>query len=481
MSFANVTGNLSGLPRILAALATGGVSELAVNAKQNLNEQNQQALAIDADMGRPWNQSPSEINADKANRLAELGTAPAMELYQNYRTDPVTKLSNEEKKARILNLQQEASLRGEQIKKVQNDNKISQNLMKFRQDLFPTLIEPGQEPQGPADMTGATLPKIAPTVTTDPAKLQQAAITALMYGDEKTAEGLGKMQDNKLKTQLDQSRINYNNSRATAADTTAPVPTVLDAAGLPITGDEFLKILPPHRATAARALAEGRGIYPTGTYAKSPAGQQLIADAMQYDPELDANTFKKRGAAQIAYGSGTQGKNVVALKTAVDHILHLAKAADKLTDTGFQMGNELLNKGSKQVGGTGITNYETVLNTAAPEIVKAYVPTGGTEHDRIQMRNNFDPKLTKVQKKEAIATQAELMLNRLEQLQAGYDEAMGKVAKPLVDPKIKEKLQKLQQGLNPDQEVPAETENKAPKVNPTKVFKRVNGKLVQVK
>lgn len=483
--FSNVVGNLSGLPRILAALGTGGISELAINAKQNLDQQNAEATGIDAGSGIPAfaykEQTPDEINQAKGKQLANLGTAPAMALYENYRNDPITSLTKEEKKAQILNLQQEASLRGEQIKKARTDDRVQQSLMQFRQNLFPTLVEPSAEPQGPADMSGATLPAIPSHITTDPEKLQQAATASLLMGDTATAEGLNKMQRNRNLNLQDQAKIDYYNAKAKGADTTTVTPSVVDASGVPVTGEEYLKAIPAERAVRAKNLVEGKGLYPTGTYAKSPAGQQLIADALQYDPELDANTFKKRGAAQIAYGSGTQGKNVVALKTAIDHLLALSDAANKLTDTGSKATNSILNSVEGQFGGTGITNYNTILHTAAPEIVKAYVPTGGTEKDRETMISNFSSNLTKKQKQQAIATQAELMTNRLEQLQNGYDEAMGRAAKPLVSPEARAKLEALRGGTTTPAQKASEIQKSAPQANAAKVFTRINGKLVQVK
>lgn len=482
MDFQSLAGNLTGLPRILAALATGGVSELAVNAKQNLDAQNSEAAGIDAGSGIPAfaykEQTPEQINEAKGRQLAALGTTPALELYKNYSNDPITALSKQEKKAQIQNIISEASVRGEQLNKIKREEKASQNLQDFRKDLFPSLIESGSEPQGPLDASGATLPPIAAGITTDPTKLQQAATSALLHGDETLAEGLNKMQRNRNLNLQDEAKINYYNAKAKSADTTTIIPTVMDQSGIPVTGDDFLKAIPPQRANAAKSLAEGRGVYPTGTYAKSPAGQQLLADALQYDPNLDANTFRKRGAAQIAYGSGTQGKNVVALKTGIDHLIALNNAVDKLTDTGSPALNSLVNKAEKQVGNTGITNYNTILDTAVPEILKAYVPSGGTEKGKDEIKANFDASLTKRQKKEAIATQAELMANRIDELQSGFDEAMGKVTKPLVSPEMRQRLEILKGNLSepaPTTPVQAAQQKSAPKV-----FKRVNGQLVRV-
>jgi hypothetical protein len=98
-------------------------------------------------------------------------------------------------------------------------------------------------------------------------------------------------------------------------DTMAPPPG--DTAK---TGEDYLKTIPPSLAGQVRALAEGRRAFPTGTALRSPAVQQLIAAATQYDPTLDAANAATRVATRKDFTSGKSAQNITALNTVIGHL-----------------------------------------------------------------------------------------------------------------------------------------------------------------
>ena len=114
-----------------------------------------------------------------------------------------------------------------------------------------------------------------------------------------------------------------------------------------LTGDEYLKTLPPALAAQVRGIAEGRSTIPSAASRSQTA--PLIRNAVfQYDPEFS----EQRAQIRKAFTSGTDGRNIGALNTATVHLDQFADAADAMRNGSFRPGNEIFNRLALEFGGS---------------------------------------------------------------------------------------------------------------------------------
>lgn len=132
--------------------------------------------------------------------------------------------------------------------------------------------------------------------------------------------------------------------------------------GAQLTGDEFLKSLPPGTAGQVKAIAEGRATLPSAT-SRSQAAIQLRDAVFRYDPSYS----DQRAQIRKAFTTGTDGKNIGNLNTAIVHLDALKEIAAAMDSGNFQPGNALFNKAREIFGSAVPTNYEGLRQAVAGE------------------------------------------------------------------------------------------------------------------
>lgn len=211
-----------------------------------------------------------------------------------------------------------------------------------------------------------------------------------------------------------------------------------------LTGDDFLKTLPPGIADTVKGIAQGTRPYPTGNSAKNPMGQFLQQAVGQYEPGFDATQWAQRNKTVLDFNStgGKSRQSIVAIETALNHLSDLQDKSDALGQAGGLLGgkwgNSIKNEALDLSSDPDYIAYNNVAKTAADEVAKATAgPGGSTEGDRANRLASFTADNNLAGRKAAIQSSIELLNGRLEPLAEGYNNAMGTAMRPteLLSPK----------------------------------------------
>lgn len=137
------------------------------------------------------------------------------------------------------------------------------------------------------------------------------------------------------------------------------------ANGTTVTGEDFLKTLPPGLAGQVRAIAEGKTAIPSGS--RGGAAMQIRNAVFQYDPTFS----EQRAQVRKSFTTGKDGQNIGALNTAMVHLGRLGDAAEALNNGSFTPGNEAYNYLRDKFGSKTVTNFELLKDAVAGEMAAA--------------------------------------------------------------------------------------------------------------
>ncbi len=205
-----------------------------------------------------------------------------------------------------------------------------------------------------------------------------------------------------------------------------------------LTGEEYLKTLPNLRAANAKAASEGR-LAITPFLLKTPYGQQLLNDTMQYDPSYDAAAAPARVATRKDFTSGPSSKNITSLNTALGHISSLADNMKKLNNTDYAPLNYLENKAKGSVNYPELKAYKASVGAVADELTRLFRGTGGTLTEIQEWKKSLSENMTPDEQDAALKQLADLVDSRLDALGQTYERGMGKSveASSFLTPKAK--------------------------------------------
>jgi hypothetical protein len=199
-----------------------------------------------------------------------------------------------------------------------------------------------------------------------------------------------------------------------------------------LSGEAYLATIPPSLAGQVKALAEGRRAFPTGSALRSPAVQQLIAAATQYDPTLDAANAATRVATRKKFTSGTTRDNITAINTALGHLGTLWQDAQKLNNFGSPLLNAPINAVESGVlGDPRYTNFNLTRHAVVDELEKAFRGSGGTQTGIEEWKQGINSSQSPDQLRGAIGKAVELLDSRLQALNDAYSTGMGRSADPM--------------------------------------------------
>lgn len=217
------------------------------------------------------------------------------------------------------------------------------------------------------------------------------------------------------------------------------------ASAFNLSGDDLLGSLPKPTADQIKALAEGRMQFPSGMALKTPYWQQMLSNVAQYDPQFDAINYNARAKTRADAVSGVLAKTNNALNTGIGHLTQLSDAVGGLNNTSSQTVNAVKNAISKEFGGTGVTDYKSVVDRVAPEITKIWRGTGGSEKDIERDIETLSSSNTPEQLHSAINNIAELMKSKLDANASQYQQGMGTAAKntQFITPQAAKQLETL--------------------------------------
>ncbi len=281
------------------------------------------------------------------------------------------------------------------------------------------------------EVTRAGVPKPA-TIPNDPNPTEASLALKAAGGDTMSAKAL-----NILRQQ--------HPGQSGAA---SPVPTL--GASIPDvppgqTNDAFLASLPENVSGKVKALVEGRLALPTRFAKGDTYWQGLLDAAVKYDPTFDAANYNARNKARmdLTSPSGTGGKTINSLNTALQHAGKLSDLIEKLDNYESPLANAVVNPIRKATGHTEVTNFNAVAPQLMKEIERAWRGTGGSTADIQSLIASIGQNLGKQQQREALAAFVDLVNGKLDATQQQRDNIMGAAAsgipilfeqnKPIID------------------------------------------------
>lgn len=200
-----------------------------------------------------------------------------------------------------------------------------------------------------------------------------------------------------------------------------PSPAATAQAGL--SGEEYLKTLPPGVSSQVKALAEGK-LAITPRTLQSPQGAALLQMAMQYEPGTDQTTYISRAATAKDAASGKIATSNNALNTVAGHLAGLGDAAEKLDNTSFPWVNKLKNAVANARGQPQVNAFNLNLMGVADELERAYRGAGGSAGEIENWKKTLGDSSSPEQFKGALAKGAEMLQSKIEANQAQIDQGM---------------------------------------------------------
>ena len=126
------------------------------------------------------------------------------------------------------------------------------------------------------------------------------------------------------------------------------------------------------------------------------------------------------------FSTGTQGKQVNAFNTAIDHLSTMDKLSDALQGGDTKAINAIANTVARQTGASAPTNFDAAKQVVSAEIIKAIVASGGGVREREEAANNFAAANSPAQLKGVINTYKQLLGGQLNSLGLQYENTTGR-------------------------------------------------------
>jgi hypothetical protein len=219
-----------------------------------------------------------------------------------------------------------------------------------------------------------------------------------------------------------------------------------------LTGDAFLRTLPPARANLIRSIANGDTPAPTGRAAAQGPGAVLLQQVLQYDPSASAINLPTRQATRVAFTSGPEGQAIASINTVTGHLVKLDHAIDNLSNTNVPLWNEAAQAIGGQVGDTKtqarVADFNVAKTNVANELTKVFRGSGGAEADIQGWLKQLQADESPVALHATVQAMVEAMGSRLQGLGAQYSQGMGRTTDPLqlVTPATAKALTRLSGG-----------------------------------
>lgn len=277
-------------------------------------------------------------------------------------------------------------------------------------------------PVSTSTMPGATPGSVIPGGTVTPLTLTPGEVQTGSH--QKVMEGQGAQRLGIERQNLDVNRVRADPMGVLGINKN-PSQAAVSSSGL--SGDEYLKTLPPGVAAQVKAISEGK-LQISPMTSRSPQGAALIQMAMQYEPGTDQTVYMSRASTAKDAASGKLSVSNNALNTLAGHLAGLSDSADKLNNTSFPWVNQLKNFAATKSGNSAQNTFKLNVQAVAEEFERAYRGAGGDMESIRSWKQTLDDSSSPQQFKDAMAKGAELLQSKLEANQAQYTQGMhGKV------------------------------------------------------
>ena len=133
-----------------------------------------------------------------------------------------------------------------------------------------------------------------------------------------------------------------------------------------------------------------------------------------------------RAKAIKDFSTGTQGRQVNAFNTAIDHLDTMDKLSDALQNSDVKAINAIGNTVARQTGAPAPTNFDAAKQIVTAEVIKAVVASGGGVTERQEAERNFAAASSPAQLKGVIDTYKKLLGGQLNSLGLQYANTTGR-------------------------------------------------------
>lgn len=306
-------------------------------------------------------------------------------------------------------------------------------LTRIDQQINPNIALQQQQAQAEQlgnQQTMSTLAALAAAKKANPNATPQQLYGAIASSSPSTLASFG---ENYAKNPVGMSSLNFQASQPNASQQPtqpgqAPVqdPSILQ----PENPDDkrnyqFLNTqVPPQYRSLVRQISNGDESVGN---ADSLRQNGLLPLAAQFDPSLNKTDFNTRQAtAKDIAGGGKSGQALTAGNTAVKHLAQVALAGLDLHNSNNIASNWLGNMYGKATGQEPLTNYDSTVQTVAPELAKAAASGGDTtDADRNAQRDAFGGSMSPTQLLGSVANKADLIQSKAEEIGNTYEKNMG--------------------------------------------------------
>lgn len=191
------------------------------------------------------------------------------------------------------------------------------------------------------------------------------------------------------------------------------------------TGDEFLKSIPVQWRSTVKKIGSYDEDAMKVAAARGGERSMIMRWVNQYNPGYDASMFANRAPTRKAYTTGTQGKQITNINTALGHIDQLDAVANQLQTGGFVPGNKAFNAVRTAFGSDKVTNFDTLKDALAGEVAGVLSQSGATVSGIADAQAKIHASSSPTQLAGYVKTLIPIMGSKLAGLDYSYHQAMG--------------------------------------------------------
>jgi hypothetical protein len=190
--------------------------------------------------------------------------------------------------------------------------------------------------------------------------------------------------------------------------------------------DFMLAQVPAKDRDVVRKYLDYQGIKPSGFAMSKPYFQRIFGYVAQIDPTWDAKEWDARAQMVKNYSSGARSKEIDAIGAALGHAANLGRSIAALQNGDVRTLNRIANAIKVEIGQSPVTTFRAIVNRLGPEIVKAYVGTGGEASERLMQREDWNPDMSPAQLEANVAKTVELLTSKIGQMAHQWKTTMGR-------------------------------------------------------
>jgi hypothetical protein len=191
------------------------------------------------------------------------------------------------------------------------------------------------------------------------------------------------------------------------------------------TGEAFLVTIPPQWRATVKKIANYDEDPTKVASMRGGMRETLMQWVNQVNPAYDASMSANRIPTRKAFTTGTQGRQINNINTAIGHIDQLTALADQLQNGGFVPANSAWNAIRTAFGADTVTNFETLKDALAGEVAGVLSGSGATVSGIAEARDKIHAASSPTQLAGYVATLIPVMGSKLGSLDYQYHQAMG--------------------------------------------------------